>query len=204
MIWLFAFLCIFAVCVLVMIPNSMIWVPARTAGSSKLYNVKRNAHAPRVAERLALLEEKCMAFIKKASEVYPGDARLATIRSRWNGTISEIPNDTEVAYSLDKKTIALCVRSSSSSSNDALESVNACMFVLIHELAHIATPDFGHTPLFWENMKVLLEMAEQLGFYVEESHVPEKTFCGHPLGTSPIKCVREGMCESSIQHMLPK
>ena len=42
---------------------------------------------------------------------------------------------------------------------------NTVLFVVIHELAHIMTHEVGHTPLFWNNMKYLLEVGEKVGIY---------------------------------------
>ena len=43
---------------------------------------------------------------------------------------------------------------------------NTIIFVAIHELSHIMTPETGHTPLFWDNMKYLLEKASSQGIYM--------------------------------------
>ena len=63
---------------------------------------------------------------------------------------------------------------------------NTIMFVVIHELAHVMTDEVGHTPLFWENMKFLLEEAEKVGIYrpVNYSEEPSQ-YCGMEINTTP-------------------
>ena len=186
--------CVMVACILLALPGHMTWM---RASNGKMYNVKRHREAHLVVERLAMLELRIKKFVDEASKTFAGDPRLRRIQEQWDGTIGEVPSDDEVAYSLSKDSIALCVRNK----DGVLESVNGCMFVLIHELAHIATPEYGHTPLFWENMKVLLEMAERLNYYSDTDKTSSETFCGHPLGVSPIKCVRMGTCQSSLASL---
>ena len=42
---------------------------------------------------------------------------------------------------------------------------NTILFVVIHELAHVMTEEIGHPPIFWENMKYLLEESEKFVIY---------------------------------------
>ena len=60
------------------------------------------------------------------------------------------------------------------------------MFVVIHELAHIMTEEIGHTPLFWENMRFLLEKAKEEGIYKPINYVKEPVqYCGMEINTTP-------------------
>lgn len=177
---------------LLLVPSRMTFVRA-TNGVA--YNVRRSKDATEAAERLAVLQRECTRFLRDAAAKFPASPVVARILRRWNGTIAEVPNEDEVAFSLDKRTISVCLRSKETGQ---LESLNASMFVLLHELAHIATPHVGHTPEFWRNMKTLLEMAHRLGYYKDDDHRPDSTFCGHPLGMSPMTCVRERTCSSEL------
>ena len=66
--------------------------------------------------------------------------------------------------------------------------MNTIIFVSIHELAHIMTPETGHTPLFWDNMKYLLEKASSIGIYnpVDYSKDP-RMYCGMEINSTPMK-----------------
>lgn len=183
-----------AVCVLCW-PSRMTFV---RASNGQTYNVKAGKDAGQVAERLASLQHSTTQFLKDAARAFPAHAAMVhRIARRWDGTISEVPDDDEVAYSLDKNTIALCLRSPKTGD---LETWNRSVFVLLHELAHIATPEAGHTPTFWRNMKALLELAHALGFYNDEEHRADATYCGHPLGQSPMACVRNRTCSSELKQ----
>ena len=151
-----------------------------------------------VAALLQKLQSNLHAFLQAAPAQ---DSRFQRIREKWSGTLAEIDRDSQkdgsLAYSLNKDSIHVCVRAADGS----LADENTATFVLIHELAHIATQSFGHTPEFWENMKYVLEVAESLGFYryVHHGQTPT-TLCGHQLGASPLTCVREKTCASTLTN----
>jgi threonine aldolase len=62
------------------------------------------------------------------------------------------------------------------------------MFVMIHELAHVMTHEVGHTKLFWDNMKFLLEQGEKTGVYrpINYKDTPQN-YCGMEINTTPYK-----------------
>ena len=56
---------------------------------------------------------------------------------------------------------------------------NIIMFVIIHELAHIMTIQIGHPKEFWDNMKYLLEQAEEINLYYPEDYEKNpQIYCG--------------------------
>lgn len=188
----FMLLCLSSMVVLLW-PSRMTFV---RASNGQVYNVRSEPGAAKIADRLAALQDVAARFLSEASRKYQGEARAVVerIRQKWDGTLSEIPGNDEVAYSLDKNSVAICVRAP----GGGIETLNRSVFVLLHEFAHIATADTGHTPEFWRNMKILLEMAHALGVYKDDLHQPESTYCGHPLGQSPMTCVRQRTCTSAI------
>ena len=174
-------------------PRAMVWVRSDLTG--KKYLVKNLPGAQRVADRLAFMELRIKDFLGKAEAYAPGDPRLENIRRRWNGTLAETKNDSDVAYSVGKDSVFVCVRAEDGS----LESENTCMFVLIHEFAHLATDEYGHPPEFWGNMRFLLELAEVTGAYSYEDFDAQLTsYCGRTLAASPLSCVKNGACVSSL------
>jgi hypothetical protein len=97
-----------------------------------------------------------------------------------------IPGSEYVAYSVNKgEELSLCVREKDT---EKFMDDNIILFVAIHELAHIMTPENGHTPLFWDNMKYLLEQGSSMGIYtpVDYSKNPEM-YCGMEITSSPMK-----------------
>lgn len=180
-------------------PRRMIYVHSHVTGKS--YLVKNMPNSQDAADRLATMELRVRDFLHKAEAHAPGDPRLHNIRMRWDGTLYETPVDEDVAYSIGKGAISICVRSPTG----ALDSENSCMFVLLHELAHVATDKYGHRPRFWANMKFLLEVAERTGSYTyQDFENTETTYCGTPLRSSPLACVKNATCESEMSGRAKK
>ena len=97
-----------------------------------------------------------------------------------------IPGSIYVAYSVNKgEELSLCIRDKDT---EAFIDDNTIIFVAIHELSHIMTPETGHTPLFWDNMKYLLEQASSQGIYmpVDYSQSPVE-YCGMDINSTPMK-----------------
>lgn len=97
-----------------------------------------------------------------------------------------IPGSIYVAYSVNKgEELSLCIRDKDT---ESFIDDNTIIFVAIHELSHIMTPETGHTPLFWDNMKYLLESASSQGIYmpVDYSQSPVK-YCGMDINSTPMK-----------------
>lgn len=174
-------------------PRTMIAVKSNITG--KEYIVKRAPDSHIMADRLALLEQRMHRLLDGAASIMPDDPRIAAIRNRWDGTLSEVEATGEVAFSVDKTTIHVCLRDQTGK----IEDMNTSMFVLVHELAHVATAGYGHHAEFWANMRFLLELAERLGIYRYENYDDTRTtFCGHPLGSSPLTCVKRQTCKSTL------
>tara|TARA_Y100001958_G_C21231793_1_gene557626 strand:+ start:914 stop:1489 length:576 start_codon:yes stop_codon:yes gene_type:complete len=96
-----------------------------------------------------------------------------------------IPGSIYVAYSVNKgEELSLCIRDKDT---EKFIDDNTIIFVAIHELSHIMTPETGHTPLFWDNMKFLLEQASSQGIYmhVDYSQSPVE-YCGMDINSTPM------------------
>ena len=172
----------------------MVRIQSRING--KTYSVKKGPDAHVIADRLALLEQKLVQLLDGANVMMPDDPRIATIKRRWDGTVSEVEAEGDVAFSVDKTSIHMCLRDA----QGRIEDLNTSMFVLLHELAHVATADYGHSQEFWANMRFLLELAERMGIYRYENYEHGATnFCGHPIGSSPLTCVKQRTCQSTLR-----
>ena len=96
-----------------------------------------------------------------------------------------IPGSMYVAYSVNKgEELSLCIREKNT---EKFIDDNTIIFVAIHELSHIMTHETGHTPLFWDNMKYLLEKASSQGIYmpVDYSQSPVE-YCGMDINSTPM------------------
>ena len=97
-----------------------------------------------------------------------------------------IPGSVYVAYSVNKgEELSLCIREKDT---EKFIDDNTIIFVAIHELSHIMTPETGHTLLFWDNMKYLLEQASSQGIYmpIDYSQSPVE-YCGMDINSTPMK-----------------
>ena len=62
-----------------------------------------------------------------------------------------------------KEKLAFCLNTTKKG-HEAID-INTLTFVALHELAHVATVEVGHTENFWRNFKFLLHEAEEIGIY---------------------------------------
>ena len=167
----------------------------RSSLNGKEYEVRDLPDAQQAADRLAQLERALRRMMRRARDRWPADPRLLNIKERWNGRLREARPGGDVAYSVGKDAVYVCVRDA----DGVVDDFNTCMFVLLHELAHVATDEWGHPPSFWTNMRYMLEVAERTGYYTYQSFERERvTFCGRPIASSPLTCVKDGSCASTL------
>ena len=78
--------------------------------------------------------------------------------------MSESPSDAKyTSYSVNKgEELVFCVRSKKTGK---IHDLNLLMYVALHEIAHIACPEQGHTPLFKKIFAFLTEQALKLKLY---------------------------------------
>jgi predicted metal-dependent hydrolase len=87
------------------------------------------------------------------------------------------------SYSINKgEELVFCIRSKSTKK---LHDINLLMYVAVHELAHTACPETGHTPLFNKIFKFLLERAMEIHLYYYEDYSNHPIeYCGMRLYTN--------------------
>lgn len=92
--------------------------------------------------------------------------------------ISEgIGSEKYTSYSVNKgEQLVICLRSLKT---NELHDINIIMYVVIHELSHIACPEYGHTELFKEIFAYLLRNAIAINLYkrIDFYKYPED-YCG--------------------------
>ena len=101
--------------------------------------------------------------------------------------ITENPSGGQyTAYSVNKgEELSLCLRNIK---DETFININLITFVSIHELSHIMTDEVGHTPKFWNNMRFLIEVGEQLGIYTPEDYKKNpQIYCGQEINSTPYK-----------------
>ena len=172
-----------------------------SAVTGKSYKVLDRPDAQLAADALARLEVAIEDFLAKAELVAPGDRRLANIRRRWSRTFTEIDGTADIAFSSSKADISLCVRRPDGSVHSTRDS----MFVTLHELAHVANDEWGHGDSFWEDFRYLLELAERTGVHpFQDLDAEPETYCGKQISSTPMHCVKQGTCVSSLRPIRPQ
>lgn len=152
------------------------------------------------ADMMATLETKVAELLERSESIVPGDKRFANIRARWSGRLVEIDGTDNIAYSMDKHDVSICVRKKDGS----VENYNDLMFVLLHELSHIANDTYGHDDKFWKTFKFVLEVADATGVYTFQDYGRESvTVCGKEISMTPLSCVKSGECFSELGPIRP-
>jgi len=147
------------------------------------YIVRKLQGSQQAADRLAELNKNILELNESLNpEEREG---VDDLKRKYNpDALSETGEDAEyTSYSVNKgEKISVCIRSKDNTFGD----MNTTMFVVIHELAHIMTHEIGHTKLFWDNMKFLLEKAVKIGLYrpVNYKETPV-IYCGMEINTTP-------------------
>tara|TARA_B100000683_G_scaffold82093_1_gene81001 strand:+ start:3030 stop:3599 length:570 start_codon:yes stop_codon:yes gene_type:complete len=149
------------------------------------YIVRKQKDSQLAADRLAQVNQNVLKLIESLNSTERDG--IDDLKNKYNpDALSETGHDAEyTSYSVNKgEKISLCIRSK----DDSLSDMNTTMFVMIHELAHVMTPEVGHTKLFWDNMKYLLEQGEKIGVYtpINYKDTPQN-YCGMEINTTPYK-----------------
>ncbi len=90
----------------------------------------------------------------------------------------------QVAYSINKgEKIGICLRNK----QGKYEDMNTGFFVLMHELAHVMSKDYGHHEKFWNNFSLLIKAAIECKVYTYQSFDNYTNFCGLEITYTPYK-----------------
>ncbi len=114
------------------------------------------------------------------------DPLFTEIKRRYDFLLKNLPEEFDV---LKKNRAILTVKPNGSKGEIAFNvnkgyeiyicldgrKINAAMYVLLHELAHITVEEYTHSENFWSNFKKLRECAAAIGVYTPEA---EMEYCG--------------------------
>jgi len=135
------------------------------------------------ADRLARTRGKLMRLIKELKVAHPDKAfvkQLANFDVAPSRFSESTPDASYTSYSVNKgEKVYMCLRQRNE--KEELVDENVITFVAIHEMAHIGTPEIGHTPAFWNNFGWLLKEAEAMKIYEFTN------FAAHPVEYCGIK-----------------
>lgn len=121
------------------------------------------------------------------------DPLLTEIKRRYDVLLRNLPSEFET---LRKNRAVITAKNKDEGNNiafnvnkgyeiyiclDGLKKVNAAMYVLLHELAHITVDEYDHSERFWANFRKLREVASKIGVYTPEY---EMEYCGQTMRDS--------------------
>jgi hypothetical protein len=118
-------------------------------------------------------------LIKPQTETYSDkNPMLDLVRSNFiklNPKYGKIPlREGKSAYTENKRVITLCLKDPFT---DMYYDENTIMYVALHELGHVITPEVGHGPEFKRNFSILLRDGARIGIYDPRKEIPQ-TYCG--------------------------
>ena len=159
-------------------------VSIKSTVDNQIYIVRKLPDAKDAANKLAIINQKVLQLIASLDVNKEG---VDDLQKNYDPrSLSEtIDGAKYTSYSVNKgEKISICIRSK----DNVIIDDNTILFVVIHELAHVMTEEVGHTPLFWSNMKYLLENAERIGIYKPINYEKEPVqYCGMEINTTPYK-----------------
>ena len=149
------------------------------------YLVKNNKDKKKSAElleKLILRMYKLRNHLVKNINNYPDMKKYIKLLknnfTKSRTTIYENSNQSNLtSYSVNKgEEIVFCLKSRKTNKN---HEIDLLMYVAVHELGHLACPEIGHTRLFNNIFKFLLEEAIKIDLYkvTKYSKIPTE-YCG--------------------------
>lgn len=138
-------------------------------------------------ELLAKLHLYMQKLVNDLGKKYPDDERVKRLVTKFkNCKIEESPNkDDESSYTINKgELMSICLRHKKET--HPFHDYNTLLFVIIHELSHIASISEGHNAEFITNFKWLLQQAKALGYYEPVDYRTSPiTYCGVKVTNNP-------------------
>lgn len=156
--------------------------------SQKSYYIREELpNSDDTADIIGKLELFIDKFIAYLDSKVPNDKRVKRLKDRlYDVKIEESPMDPGVSsYTINKgELISMCVRHKKKNKN--FHDYQTLLFVLIHELAHVASISKGHNREFMTNFKFLLEHAvESKMYYAQDYSSSPITYCGVKVTNNP-------------------
>lgn len=152
------------------------------------YLVLKLPNKQEAADRLAKLNANFQHLIRHMMAKYPDNADVKRLYENYSpDSLSEgSPDSSYTSYSVNKgEKLVLCLRQ-----KDEMKSfvdLNVVTYVSVHETAHIACNEVGHTKKFWELFKFILTEAIELGIYKKVDFAKQnEKYCGIVVSSSVI------------------
>lgn len=160
---------------------------AKSSDGMEFY-VRNRDDKQAAANMLSHLVKTINKFLDRLIEDNPNNEDVKRLVKRWNpeSVRESSASSGYTSYSLNKgQTLVFCIRQKDDESR--FVDKNTMLFVAIHELAHLMTTEIGHTDVFWNNMKFLLEEAVKQNIYQRVDYKANPMqYCGVTITDSPL------------------
>ena len=178
----------FTLVILIIVEINELFIEYRTSKlNNKKYGIQEEFEKSEEAvELLAKLHNHMLDFVNDLQKQTPEDDRVKRlVKGFKRAEIEEAPNDDGSSYTINKgDLVALCIRHKEK--GHPFHDYNTLLFVIIHEMAHIASISEGHNSEFIENFKWLLQNAKALGYYEPVNYQKSPiTYCGIKVTNNP-------------------
>jgi len=142
----------------------------KSSVDNKYYLVRDLPDKQQVADNLAYIKKNIKTMVSYMSKNSPDNFKpyVERLNKKINNVIilENVRDFYYTSYSVNKgEQLVFCMRSRKDGSKEQKHSVNLMMYVVLHEIAHIACPEYGHGQLFKEIFKHFTEIAIQLDLY---------------------------------------
>jgi hypothetical protein len=115
--------------------------------------------------------------------------------------ITETPDDDKyTSYTVNKgEKMVFCIRSKIF---NQIHDMNTIMYVAIHEMAHVACPEYGHTQKFKEIFTFLLQQSAKIGIYTPIDYRKSPVnYCGMVINEYLLDTPQQKGNESDVQKI---
>lgn len=151
---------------------------------NRYYLVQDRKDKQKIADDLATIRQNIISVTAYMLKNSPQDYKkyIEMINSKLNDVViaENIKDLMYTSYSVNKgEQLIFCMRSKRKNAMNQKHDLNLMMYVVLHEISHIACPEYGHTQLFKDIFKYVTESAIKLGVYVPiDFRVSPTEYCG--------------------------
>lgn len=149
----------------------------------KIYNSDNNEINNKKAEMLMEINKVAHEIVDHMYKNKLPTKKIAyTTKNRFkNTTIVEILESEGAAHTIGKTRMTICLITKGKFNN-----MNDCIFVILHELAHVMSDSYGHGEEFKQNFNFIIKLAVKLGLWKDAEYEKNNiNYCGVKVTTSP-------------------
>ena len=160
----------------------------RSNVDGRVYLVQSLPDKQQAADMLASINADIIALIKHMQQKMPGEEMTQLLYKNYNpDAVSEgSPDSGYTSFSVNKgEKLVICIRHNDQ--DKTFVQKNVIMYPVFHEVSHLACKEIGHTPLFWQTFKIILQEAINIGLYtkIDFKSRPEP-YCGIKITSSVV------------------